>query len=876
MSGGTLTGNYTSTIYMGAGNAQSPLTVDGSILVGYYGSVGVYASSAVASPTLTNNGNIVGGSSGGYTAAGIGVRFANAGTITNNANIKGGAGAGSEGGYGNSGGMGVYLPGGGTLTNNSLIEGGNGAGSIGYGGNGGIGILMFGGGAVYNAGDILGGNGGAGTTDSAQPIAGGGNGGNGVFLDGAITLVNGTETNACYIRGGEAGAGGGTAAGGNGVVLTGGASLDNNAFIYGGGRTPTEGTNGEAGGAGIYALGQGEISNVGVITGGFGTANGIAAAGGTGGTGVLLVTQGTLVNKHFIFGGGGGYDFVLDGRGGAGGMGILADQAGTSITNRIVCSIFGGAGGYGYSLGGEGGVGVDLTSGGTLVNSGDINGGAGGLARTGAYTGGAGGVGVYLNGGTLTNAGLIDGGDGGKDLADNSYGASGNAVVFGSAKATLILDPSFAFEGNVVGNASANDQLQLAGTTAAMLAGLGTSAFSNFAGVTVDAGAQWTLGGFNNSAATGSSLDVAGSLTISGVFLDEGATTLSGMGVLQTSGGAQVLLHNLTMNGGTLTDAAQAELVIGSSPLGGVAGEIVIENVTGGNSLSGHGTIGSALANRGTLAVSGGAMTVTGALSGAGTVTVAKGDTLTLAGGATLSGAVSGAGTIRFDGATTLDPGAALSASTVVAAANLTLGSTVNMSIAAGHVFDLTASAGQTVTLSGPSPDTVANAGSLVANGAGTADVSAKFTNTHAVSVGSGTLAFLGAVTNGGTLTASGGALSIGTKVGGGGTLDVGASGTLSLLDGSAAGQKLEFLASAGLADLAKPSTFAGSILDFAGSDVIDLVKTVASSRSFANGVLTVENGSTVEASLHFSGSYVTADFALSSDGHSGTFIKFV
>jgi hypothetical protein len=418
------------------------------------------------------------------------------------------------------------------------------------------------------------------------------------------------------------------------------------------------------------------------------------------------------------------------------------------------------------------------------------------------------------------------------------------------------------------------------------------------------------------------------------------------------------------MNGGTLTDASQAGLVVGSSLLGALAGEVVIENVTGGNKVSGYGTIGSALANSGTLAVSGGSLTVAGALSGSGTVTVAAGDTLDLAGGAALAGvvsgagaavlgasstittsasvsvarmtieagttltgagkigsivadsgsiaaaggtltlskaisgagtlaaaagatlditgggaftgAISGAGTIGFAAATTLEPGAVLSASTVVETANLTLGSAVDIGTAAGHLFDIAAKAGAAVTLGGPAPDAFTNSGTLEATGAGTADVKVKLINARDVSVGSGTLAFLGAVTNSGTMTAAGAVLSISTSVGGTGTLDIGASGTLSLLDGSAAGQKADFLATTGLLDLTKPAAFAGTIGGFGGSDVIDLLKTAATSLSFASGVLTVKHGSTVEASLHLSGSYTTADFALSSDGHAGTFIKFV
>ncbi len=156
------------------------------------------------------------------------------------------------------------------------------------------------------------------------------------------------------------------------------------------------------------------------------------------------------------------------------------------------------------------------------------------------------------------------------------------------------------------------------------------------------------------------------------------------------------------------------------------------------------------------------------------------------------------------------------------------------------------------------------------------ASVSVAFINSGDVSVGSGTLSFLGAVTNTGTIDASAGVLSIKTAVGGTGTLEVGATGTLSLLKGAGAGQTVDFLTTTGLLDLSKPIDFKGTIDGFGGSDRIDLLKAPETSFSYAGGVLTVKNGNRTEASLHFGGSYTQSDFSLASDGHGGTFITFV
>jgi hypothetical protein len=86
----------------------------------------------------------------------------------------------------------------------------------------------------------------------------------------------------------------------------------------------------------------------------------------------------------------------------------------------------------------------------------------------------------------------------------------------------------------------------------------------------------------------------------------------------------------------------------------------------------------------------------------------------------------------------------------------------------------------------------------------------------------------------------------------------------------------VDFLTSSGALDLAAPLSFAGTIDGFGGSDVIDLLKTASTSETFASGVLTVQDNGATVASLHFAGSYTTADFMLSSDNNGGTNITYV
>lgn len=147
----------------------------------------------------------------------------------------------------------------------------------------------------------------------------------------------------------------------------------------------------------------------------------------------------------------------------------------------------------------------------------------------------------------------------------------------------------------------------------------------------------------------------------------------------------------------------------------------------------------------------------------------------------------------------------------------------------------MTAASGQTIEFAGATGDTFTNAGSLIANGAGTADVGVAVINSANVSVGSGKLAFLYGVTNNGTIDAASGILSSTAKIGGTGTLDVGATGTLSLLNGTSTGQTVDFLASTGSLDLTLPLDFAGKIGGFGGSNQIDLVNTAFTTYGYAS-----------------------------------------
>jgi hypothetical protein len=262
---------------------------------------------------------------------------------------------------------------------------------------------------------------------------------------------------------------------------------------------------------------------------------------------------------------------------------------------------------------------------------------------------------VYLNGGTLINAGTISGGN----------AAAADAVKFGSAAATLVIDPGAVFNGLVVANNGGDDTLELAtGASAGTIGGLGLS-FTNFGTISVDAGANWGLSLANSLAANAVIASGAGStLTV--------ATTLSA-GTDLTIAGA-----------GTFSLATSASVEIGAAG-GAVAGAI---NVDAGNQLNGGGEFASSVVDNGVLA--GANLLVRGSVTGTGAVDVASGTFVDVIGSLAASHAVFMAGS----NGGTLGLG-----STLATTATISGFTTLNTIELIGLTATGTAVSGQTLTL---------------------------------------------------------------------------------------------------------------------------------------------------------------------------------
>ncbi len=905
------------TILGGAGGDVLSGTGDGYTYAGK-GGAGIY----IFSGSILNAGLVEGGQggsngvNGGY--GGTGIDASNGVDITNTGTILGGNGGPpgpltSGNGEGVGGGYGLALTG--TLINTGTIRGGSGTyqtgtGSAGRGGGG----IAFNSGYIANGGLIIGGNGGNGYNDA--------NGGNGISLsDGFCTIFN---------KGTISGGNGGLSTsdyrsrGGAGIILGTGLLINTGLVTGGKGGSTTSLATGYQGGVGIIAT-FGTIVNAGTISGGAGGMGG----GGQGslGTAVALYNSAELVvDPGAVFIGqvtaSEGNTLLLAGTtagtlSGLGvqftGFGAITELAGATWTLTNAYNISNILTAYGQlSLNGSlSGNGTITAYGGSTVNlngggyfAGLIN-GAGTVELTNATTLTAGAV---INAADLVITSLLSLG-----LGEDLTNAAGNIFALDStAPDTPAAD--------IIEGHRANPQID----------GAGNNLFTNDGSFTVDVSSSATVGvSFSNDgsvAVSSGMLDFTGTLTGTGGFYGAAGTELAITGGAYLSGSITsagtvmvasdtTLMTGASLSATTVVDTTMLNLETGVSLTVGAGDSFSLDGSTAGAYVFGHranpqvtGAYGDSFTNFGTLMSSGtgvntvgvtfdstgmveassGTLDFTGTVTASGMIMADAGAQIDFAAGANLYGTLTGAGYVDFTAATMLNTGASLSVANVTDTSTLTLGTGVNLDNGAGGTFMLGAAATPGATagvyfghranpqITGATGDGFSNAGTLDQVGPGTADVSVSFTNTGQVFSSAGTLAFLGPVTNNGTMDVTAGRLSLATDVTGTGALQIGASGTLLLLEGAGSGQTVAFTAGAGLLDLEMASTFAGTITGFGGSDVIDLIHGKSTSFTFSGDVLTVKFGRAVIATLNFGSGYAQSDFAVTSDGHNGSFINFV
>jgi Hint domain len=303
--------------------------------------------------------------------------------------------------------------------------------------------------------------------------------------------------------------------------------------------------------AGNYAL----VVNQGLLSAG---SRGIALSGGASATNA---SGGTIIAGAFgISGAGGAVTAVNQGAITAGNFGIYLN-AGGSVTNAagglISSPNFDGI--YvldpGSVTNAAGGTidahryGIYFRSGsGTVLNAGDISGGAQGarLIAGGSVTNVASAtiygatVGVDMGaGGTLLNAGSIVATNAGAYAVTLGYGFTGR----------LIIDPGAVFVGTVSGGNKAGgghvSTLELAtGASAGTLTGFGMQ-YVDFADITVDAGATWTLA--SDTIGMGYAVYDNGTLTNTGTI--DSTVTLGANAVLNNATSAQISGYHGVLGG---------------------------------------------------------------------------------------------------------------------------------------------------------------------------------------------------------------------------------------------------------------------------------------------------------------------------------------
>jgi hypothetical protein len=554
--------------------------------------------------------------------------------------------------------------------------------------------------------------------------------------------------------------------------------------------------------------------------------------GGTGGVGVNLVAAVALTNIGSILGGRGGYGF----EGGDGGRGLIMAGAAT-VDNRGYIGGGSGAPGYNpykyYTNGGHGGIGVDMSGAGTLVNHGTISGGGGGY---GYYGYNLGGIGVLVEaGGVVINDRNISGGLHASAGIEFSHGgtlvnygkiAGGNYYAFDPAGVSFLAGGTVMNAGTIVGGAGLT-KLAIPNPGGAGIYFEGAGTVSNSGTIIGGVGGDASYNYRQEGAGTGGT----GVQIVSGATLVNGGVILGGQGGPRGegdvfgSGGIGAALDD----GGALINTGS--ITGGASPNGkhGAYGraEVKPTNLQ-------HGGIGVGLFQGGTLTNSG---TITG---GAGS---SHGQGAGGNGGAGVylnGGTLVNAGTIIGGAAGDAKGGAGQAGDAVQFGA-----AAATLAVDPGAIFigDVAAQSNDTLVLAGTSSGTLSGLGETI---------------TGFISIGEDAGAYW---TLAGTASQAA-------------TVAIGSGATL-ILDGNfAAG--VTFVSGGGLLDLPALAQFTGQASGFGTGDVIDLANQQAKSLSYSNGTLTLfDAGGSTLGTLHFTGSYQQADFALQADGATGTEITY-
>ncbi len=644
--------------------------------------------------------------------------------------------------------------------------------------------------APLTLGDVSGGTGalsggGTLTTTGSTSVADNGAGGSAAALEGINWVNAGTVSDAGGI---SFQAGNSTLQNQAGATFN--LTSDDGSFYWslnGPASVSNAGTLAKTGGTGTSVIGV-AVNNTGLIqidTGTLDLAGGGSLGGTVSGAGTLAITGGTILS-------------VASGADIAPGM-VLVDGGGelsvaTGLDFTLAAPLT-----FGDVVGGTG----TLSGGGTLTTTGSTS-----VADHG---------GAALNGITWVNAGTVS--DAGPIFLE-----AANSTLQNQADATFNLTSD---EGSLIG--SVEDFVVNAGT----LAKTGGTGTSTIAAAVINSG---LLEAASGTLALQGSLSNSGELlATSGAWLDLSHATLANLSGTTLTGGSYEAVPNavielasnttittldatITLNGpgstiqwlNILTDqqvtldntlatigltgtlalftgrtftAALAFTNNGLLKLGEAGGDIGFAAVKGltissTGTLLGYGGVTGAIGNSGLIEASGGTLTVSGALSGTGTLGAAAGATLDLTNAEALTGTLSGAGTLQLDNGTYTLAGSTAGIGSVLvdagATLDLTAGGAVPGNIGGAGVLELSGAYTIAGSVAGPATVSVDAGSSLTGSGslgsalAGAGSVTASGGTLTLTGAAGGTLAFQAAA--GATLDLKGGGSLVG-NVGGSGTV---------------------------------------------------------------------------------------------------------
>jgi hypothetical protein len=451
--------------------------------------------------------------------------------------------------------------------------------------------------------------------------------------------------------------------------------------------------------------------------------------------------------------------------------------------------------------------------------------------------------------------------------------SGGTGVRFVSAGDRLIVEAGSKLIGGAVGGGGTLELASGGGAISGLglfgtISGAAVLNCSGFGAYQIDGGV-WTMSG-GDALASGAVLDakgatskatttLGGSLANAGVveattaagLILSGMTVTNAMGTVAYAGGAvvaaagsKITLEGADITGGTVATTGSGKIVTGAgvNTLDGSASSVILPTLTALTVSDNTGlTLIGAIANSGKISLSAAThqavLTIGGSgatLSGAGAVTLGAnaGNMITGLSGATLTNVndkITGAGAIG--------------------------GGTLTLVNQTGGLIEQTGAVALTIDTGA---NTITNAGTIEATGAGGLTIKSAIANAGLIEAAKGNVTITGAVTGTGSAEVSGATLDFAAGFGG----------------------NVKFSGKTGVLELADATSYAGTISGFSktGTTTLDLADiayvaetTKASySGTTKGGVLTVTDG-TNTATLDLTGNYLASTWTLSSDGHGGT-----